>query len=171
MRSRLLVVGLLIVAAVGYLAYSSFQGATLYYLSPSEAAGQMTSLAGRTFRLAGKVAEGSVAFDPATSVLTFAIADAAARVGVTYSGAAPDNFAAGQEVVVEGTADGHGGLAASRVIVKCPSKYEGATASTTTGGAGNSGLLVGLAAVAVGAGCVLVAGRLLARRARDGGRD
>ncbi len=170
MRKRLIWVGLLVLAAVGYLAYTSWQGAALYYLTPSEAVAQGASLNGRSFRLAGLVAEGSVRWDAETSELRFVVTDGSSSVPVLYRGAAPDNFAPGQQIVAEGTADGNGGLVASRLIVKCPSKYEqvpGAVPSAS----GRRNLLVGGAAILAAVLLVAVASRLLGRPRKRGGPD
>lgn len=165
MRSRLLWAGLLIVAAVGYLAYSGWQGATLYYLTASEAAGQMGTLDGRSFRLSGKVAEGSVSWDAAASELRFEVTDGSARIPVTYYGAAPDNFSPGRTVVTEGAVDGRGGMTAERIIVKCPSKYQEGSAAVAGGGS-RRGLLIGAGALIAAVACVAVGGRLVVRANR-----
>lgn len=168
MRSRLVWAGLLVVAAVAYLAYTSWHGATLYYLTPSEAQGQMASLSGRPFRLAGKVAPGSVHWNPATTELEFRVTDGTASVPVVYKGAAPDNFGPDQQVVAEGVADGRGGMTASRLIIKCPSKYEQGSASSTQPQTRN--LAIGGAAVLVAVVLVAVAGRYLGRAGGRSGR-
>lgn len=169
MRSRFLWAGLVIVAAVGYLAYTGWQGATLYYLTASEASGQMGSLAERGFRLSGQVAEGSVAWDPGTSELRFDVTDGQASVAVLYRGAAPDSFAAGRTVVAEGVADGRGGMTADRIIVKCPSKYEDATAvGDGTQDQNHNSLLLGVGVLVVAVACVAVAGRLVLKAGRSG---
>ncbi len=164
MRSRLLWAGLLIVAAVGYLAYTGWQGATLYYLTATEATGQMSSLAGRAFRLSGKVADGSISFDPATTQLRFVVTDGQADVALVYHGQTPDNFYAGQTVVAEGAADGRGGMTAERIIVKCPSKYEEGSAAAVDTGSWRD-LVIGAGALLAAATCVAVAGRLVSRGA------
>ncbi|RJQ04627.1 MAG: cytochrome c maturation protein CcmE [Bacillota bacterium] len=166
-RSRLMLAGVLVLAAVVYLAYTSWQGAAMYYLTPSEVASQGEALRGRSFRLAGVVAEGSVVFDAAEGELRFDVVDDTSAVPVLYAGSLPDNFAAGQQVVAEGTGDGTGGMVATRLIIKCPSKYEEGSAQTASG---RNTLLIGVAGVAGSAvlvGCVAL---LVGRGRRPRGR-
>lgn len=165
MRGRLLWAGLLVLLAVVYLAYSGWQGAALYYLTPSEA--QERVLSGRAFRLAGKVGP-DVAWDATAKLLQFQVTDGTAAVAVVYRGVPPDNFGPGQQVVVEGTGDGQGRVVANRLIMKCPSKYEQAPASTRP--AGQNVLYVGGAAVALAVGLAVVASRRLTGRAGRGRR-
>lgn len=168
MRSRLVWAGLLIVAAVGYLAYTGWQGATLYYLTASEARDRMAELADRTFRLSGTVAPGSIAWDPTSSELRFSVTDGRASVPVVYHGAPPDNLAAGQTVVAEGRADGRGGLAADRILVKCPSKYETAAAAAAGGGTSRRDLYIGAGALVAAAIGAAVVGHRVVRPRRAG---
>lgn len=156
MRGRLLWAGLLVLVAVVYLAYAGWQGAATYYVTPSEARGGSF---GRSFRLAGNVAPG-VTWDGASMLLQFEVTDGVATVPVVYRGAPPDNFAAGQQVVVEGTVDGQGRVVASRLIMKCPSKYEQATRSGNA--AGRRGVYLGGAALAGAVGLAVAASRRLA---------
>lgn len=165
MRRRLLWAGLLVVVAVGYLAYSGWQGAALYYLTPAEA--REKALSGRVFRVAGRVGT-DVAWDPGTVVLRFQVTDGTAAVPVVYRGAPPDNFGPGQQVVVEGSGDGQGGLVASRLIMKCPSKYEQAAASAAP--AGRNVLYLGGAALVLAVGVAVVASRRLGTAGDHGGR-
>lgn len=51
--------------------------------------------------------------------------DGSERVSVVYEGLMPDAFAAGREVVVEGDyRHADRALYASKLVTKCPSKYE-----------------------------------------------
>ena len=43
---------------------------------------------------------------------------------VSYSGAVPDTFKAGAEVIVEGGMGPEGRFAAKTLMTKCPSKYQ-----------------------------------------------
>jgi cytochrome c-type biogenesis protein CcmE len=155
MRRRLLWVGLLVLAAVAYLAYTGWQGAALYYLTPSEA--RARGMSAGTFRVAGNVGS-NVAWDAAAMVLRFEVTDGVVSVPVVYRGAPPDNFAPGQQVVVEGTGDGQGTIVARRLIMKCPSKYEQAPAAAPRVG---GGLYLGGAAVVLAIGLAAVASRRL----------
>ncbi|MDI6823021.1 MAG: cytochrome c maturation protein CcmE [Bacillota bacterium] len=165
MRRRLLWASLLVIVAVGYLAYTGWQGAALYYLTPAEAREKV--LSGRTFRVAGNVGP-DVAWDPGARVLRFQVTDGKVAVPVLYRGAPPDNFGPGQQVVVEGAGDGQGGLVASRLIMKCPSKYEQAPATAPP--AGRNVLYLGGVVVALAVGLAVVATRRLGTGHHAAGR-
>lgn len=158
MRRRLLWVSVVVMAAVGYLAYTGWQGAATYYLTPAEAAGR--DMSGRTFRVAGTVGEG-VAWDAGERVLRFEVTDGTGRVAVVYRGAPPDNFAAGQQVVVEGVGEGRGSMTASRIIMKCPGKYEQAPSQA----GGRSALYLGGAGVVAALVLALAVSRRLGTEA------
>jgi len=78
------------------------------------------------FRLDGKVASGSVVYDQKEPRLAFRMTDGGDEaIAVVYEGLMPDAFAAGREVVVEGTyRHDEKPLHASKLVTKCPSKYE-----------------------------------------------
>jgi cytochrome c-type biogenesis protein CcmE len=96
----------------------------MYYFELDEFLPRREALAGETLRLKGWVGTVTVD-DPRTNELRFELArqDGSDPVPVAYRGIKPDMFAAGREVVVEGTYDG-GTLAARQVMTSCPSKYE-----------------------------------------------
>ncbi|MFM7140653.1 MAG: cytochrome c maturation protein CcmE [Alphaproteobacteria bacterium] len=96
-------------------------------------------------RLAGRVSQGSVQWDPKTLDLAFVLmpipkgqggthetrrageslpaATAAARLPVSYNGILPDMFADGRDVIVEGRVV-DGVFHAKSLLTTCPSKYE-----------------------------------------------
>ncbi len=55
----------------------------------------------------------------------FTLTDGYEAIAVQYSGALPQNFDEGRDVVVVGSLKGGDALEASKILVKCPSKYEG----------------------------------------------
>lgn len=128
MRHAWILVAVLALAAAIHLGYSGWRGAVLYYLTPSEVRGEGRANEGSALRVAGRVLEDSLVWDPAALSLAFEITDGAASIPVLMVGQAPGSVRPGQEVVVEGTVNEAGALVGTRLIVKCPSKYEGATA-------------------------------------------
>jgi cytochrome c-type biogenesis protein CcmE len=80
---------------------------------------------GKSYKLTGKVAAGSVR--RAKDVLLFSVRDrnGSARVPVRYTGAVPDPFREGREVIVTGNLDERGVFVADRdsLVTKCPSKF------------------------------------------------
>src|SRR3954454_4593111 len=79
---------------------------------------------GRSYKLTGKVAAGSVRHEG--DVLAFRVRDrtGTASVPVRYTGAVPDPFREGREVIV--TVSKHGGAFVGErdsLVTKCPSKF------------------------------------------------
>jgi cytochrome c-type biogenesis protein CcmE len=116
-RLRLVVALGATVALAGALAYTSFSSST-------EASEPSQVRPGRSYELTGKVVEGSVTH--ADDELRFRIRDrdGSSSLPVRYTGAVPDPFRAGREVIVSGELRG-GTFVAERdsLITKCPSKF------------------------------------------------
>lgn len=107
------------VLLAGALVYTSFSAST-EAKSPSTL---LTANPDRSYDLTGKVAEGSVRRGRA---LRFAIRDrdGSTRVPVRYTGAVPDPFREGREVIVTGRMrDGVFFAERDSLVTKCPSKF------------------------------------------------
>ena len=124
---RFLIVGLIIVAAIAFMSFRSFQANATYYVTSDELmqkvqAGQVT--AGKTVRLAGNIDKGSVKWDASKLALQFNATNKEVAVPVKYTGPLPDSFNMADSVVVEGTYNADGSVTAHNLFVQCPSKYE-----------------------------------------------
>ena len=108
-------------ALAGVLVYTSFSGST-EASTPSQVV--RSAEPGRSYELTGKVVRGSI--DRAGDGLRFRIRDrdGTASVPVAYTGAVPDPFREGREVIVSGEMRG-GTFVAERdsLVTKCPSKF------------------------------------------------
>ena len=123
--TRLILVSLVIVGAVAYLILSGVKQTGLHYMSVTELATAPDAPKPGGFRLDGKVAVGSVVYDQKLPRLLFQMTDGKQAIGVQYDGLKPDAFADGRDVVVEGTfRHSDRTLIASKLVTKCPSKYE-----------------------------------------------
>jgi cytochrome c-type biogenesis protein CcmE len=105
----------------GALIYTSFNAAT-EAREPSELIGNAKP--GKSYELTGKVVKGSV--QRGDEVLRFNVRDrgGTASVPVRYTGAVPDPFREGREVIVTGTM--HNGVFVGErdsLVTKCPSKF------------------------------------------------
>ena len=119
---QLAIVGLVILAAVGYLVYSGLR-TNVYYRTVSELqVGDVDP--GRQVRLAGNVVPGSIIREEGSSVVRFQVADPGGALSVVYKGAGPDIFGPDIEVVLEGKYNPSTGFAADTMLAKCPSKFE-----------------------------------------------
>lgn len=124
-KLKLLCAGLVLMAAVGYLAVAGVKKGWVYYLEVD----QLTSDAAyrsQRVRLMGRVADEGVQIRPARLTARFDLRGAEKRVPVDYRGVVPDNFEPGRDVVVEGKLGDDGVFHADVLMTKCASKYESA---------------------------------------------
>ena len=111
-----------VVAVVGYIAFSSVGNALVYYLTPTELLARGDAAVGETVRLGGQVAVGSVN-GPATD-LRFVLTDGDSSIPVHSTVAPTRSFREGSGAVVEGSLDADGLFEATQVIVKHDENYE-----------------------------------------------
>jgi cytochrome c-type biogenesis protein CcmE len=116
-RLRLFVALGAALALAGALAYTSFSAAT-------EASKPSEIQPGRSYEVTGKVVDGSV--ERGGEELRFRIRDrdGTESVPVRYTGAVPDPFRDGREVIVSGELrDGTFVAERDSLVTKCPSKF------------------------------------------------
>jgi len=122
---RLVVMSLVVVLAVGYLVLTGVKQTGMQYMTVSELARLDRAPKTEGFRLDGTVAAGSVDYNQRVPRLKFQMTDGKEKIAVVYDGLKPDAFADGREVVVEGAyRHTERALYASKLVTKCPSKYE-----------------------------------------------
>lgn len=123
-RRRFLIASLAIVLAMGYLMLNAFNSFGTYYLTLDEFRAQGPTIYGTEIRITGKIDGASISWDNRSRVMTFAITNAEGRdrMPVVYNGVVPDTFKAGGDVVLGGKYD-NGTFKATKLEVKCPSKY------------------------------------------------
>ena len=109
-----------VAVAAGLSAYALGDAAVFFY-SPAQAAAKHVP-PGRTVRLGGLVAHGSVRRDGA-GVVRFAVTDARARDAVEFRGDLPDLFREGQGVVAQGAFRPDGVFEAREVLAKHDERY------------------------------------------------
>ena len=117
---------LLFLGGVGYLAYSGFSENSVYFLNVAEAKAATPDKL-TAARLFGTVASQGIEKHRNGPGVTFSLEDkdnSSQTIMVSYSGAVPDTFKAGAEVIVEGGMGPEGRFAAKTLMTKCPSKYQ-----------------------------------------------
>lgn len=118
---------ILFLGGLGYLIYSGISQDSVYFLNVSEALAMDESELGQA-RLFGKVAPRNIESKKGGLGVVFDLSDqkeAAQIIRVDYSGAVPDTFKEGVEVIVEGNfVNGNERFRATSLITKCPSKYQ-----------------------------------------------
>ena len=148
-RAKFLIGGLLIVAAVVYLIVSSTQASAQYYLTIDEMLNRGAELYDRAIKLSGAVDGDTVAYDPETLTLEFAMANVpadldeieaggglakvlydalrdpnASRLQVVYVGPKPDLLRHEAQAIVTGNMGEDGVFYADELLLKCPTRYE-----------------------------------------------
>jgi len=121
---KFLIGGGLIAAALGGLVFTGVRQSVVYFVTPSELRAAPGGTAGKSYRLGGMVAQGSLRRDPATLGHEFVLTDGKATVPVRFRGIPPDLFAEGRGAVVEGTLAADGTFVASTIMAKHSEEYK-----------------------------------------------
>ncbi|RMH49647.1 MAG: cytochrome c maturation protein CcmE [Alphaproteobacteria bacterium] len=119
-RVRLIVAGLVLLAAAAALVGYAMRDGIEFFRSPSQVV-EAPPPPGERFRLGGLVEEGSVVRGQGETV-SFRITDGANSIAVTHVGVLPDLFAEGQGVIVTGHLRA-GVFEATEVLAKHDEKY------------------------------------------------
>ena len=134
MKKKLIIGGLILVVAVGYLGFMGYQSSAAYYYSPTQLLDKGSSVYNKVVRVNGNVAPGSVQQKAGDLNIKFVVSDGGETIPVVYQGVVPVTFQEGNPVVVEGRLDTSGVFQATTLMVKCPSKYQPTTAAPVTNG-------------------------------------
>jgi cytochrome c-type biogenesis protein CcmE len=124
-RGRYYILGALLLAGFAGFSLSSFKQALTPYVSYPEA----QSASSRMVQVAGALEKGSSSYEQARGSLCFTLRDPATKelMRVRYQGVKPGNFEDAISIVAIGRYDrGAKEFAADKLLVKCPSKYQGA---------------------------------------------
>lgn len=107
----------------GGLVYTSFSAG-----SPAKTPTELLAGAqdGATYKLTGKVVDGSIRHDGDTLLFSVRDRDGSTAVPVAYTGTVPDPFREGREVIVTVSRGSGDTFVAERdsLVTKCPSKFE-----------------------------------------------
>ncbi len=150
-RTKFIVGGLLILAAVVYLIVSSTQANAEYFMTIDELKAKGTADVGKSLRVSGAVVGDSIQYDPKTLTLTFLVANvpgdqkqidaqgglaavlheavinpSASRIEVVYSGPKPDLLKNEAQAIMTGHLGSDGVFHADELLLKCPTKYQNA---------------------------------------------
>jgi len=122
-KKKYLIGGLILIAALIFLGYLGFMGGLTYYYEVGELLDKVKSISGQTVRVSGNVADDVVKDGLEMRFTIMDMSDSETSLPVVYSGAVPDTFKVGNQVVVEGKYTTTGIFEAEAIIVKCGSKY------------------------------------------------
>lgn len=122
--------GAVLIVAFLALGLTTFSKSMTPYVSFDEA-----EKAGRTVQVMGGLEKGSTKYDAATNTLHFVLVDEATRatLPVAYRDVKPANFEDAVSIVAIGKYQG-GAFQAEKLLVKCPSKYQGEEVEKQYGG-------------------------------------
>lgn len=157
-RMKFVIGGLLILAAVVYLIFSSTQANAEYFMTVNELNAQGQSVSGRNLRVSGAVVGSTIQYDPQTLTLTFEVAHVPgdnrqieaegglaavlhaavtdsnrARLKVIYTGPKPDLLKDEAQAIMTGQLGADGVFRADELLLKCPTKYQEAVPSQVGG--------------------------------------
>lgn len=122
-KLKILLISLLPLLLLGFLAFRAFENSAAYYYTISEV--KAAEILEQKLRVKGQLVEDSVIYDPSIPLLAFSLTDGDANISASYRGVLPDNFHHSEEVIVEGTLNPQGEFLVSKLMLQCPSKYEG----------------------------------------------
>lgn len=122
MRRKFLAGGVLIALSLAYMIYSGVTQSAVYFVTPSELLA--APVTGKAYRLGGLVALGSLAWEPTSSALSFALTDGTSTVPVRHKGTPPDLFGEGRGAVVEGSWAPDGYFKATLIMAKHSEDYQ-----------------------------------------------
>ena len=123
-RIKLMIAFVVLVAALGYFAFQSFQGATVYYYTVGEMIDIGFTPEDRMVRVSGKLVPDSFHRADGSTVAEFNLTDGAENLAAAHNGVLPDLFFnEHSEIILEGRYHPDGVFMSENVIVKCPSKY------------------------------------------------
>jgi len=123
-------VGVALLVAFSGFAFLSFRTSLTPYVGFEQARNVQ-----RTVQVAGALEKGSSSYDEREQALHFTIVDpeSGATMPVRYQGVKPANFEDAISIVAIGRWDtGREEFSAGKLLVKCPSKYQGAEVKTYT---------------------------------------
>jgi cytochrome c-type biogenesis protein CcmE len=148
-RSKFIIGGILILAAVVYLIFSSTQANAQYYVTIGELQEKRHEISDRELRISGAVLGESIQYDPQSLTLQFTVVhmpgdnkqiDAEGglaavlhnavndptlpRMDVIYVGVRPDLLQHEAQAIMTGKLGDDGFFYADELLLKCPTKYE-----------------------------------------------
>ena len=123
-KTKFIIGGAVVVAALAWLGFVGFQESKAYYITVDEFNAMRDDMDGKTLKLAGDVVAGSI--NRSGPQMEFAIASSKTSILVRYTGGGiiPDTFKDGAKALVEGKLGDDGVFNARHIEAKCASKYE-----------------------------------------------
>ena len=157
-RTKFILGGTLILAAVVYLIVSSTQASAEYFMTVDELKAEGSAAVGKSLRASGAVIGDTIQYDPSTLTLSFEVAHVPGdnadieaegglafvlheavtdptreRMQVLYVGPKPDLLRDEAQAIMTGKIGDDGIFYADELLLKCPTKYEEAVPEQSEG--------------------------------------
>lgn len=157
-RTKFILGGVLILAAVIYLIVSSTQASAQYFLTIDELNAKGESMYGKNVRVSGAVLGETINYDPQSLTLSFSVAHVTgdnqeieaqgglaevlhqavidpsrSRIQVVYHGPKPDLLRNEAQAIMTGKMGEDGIFYADELLLKCPTRYEKAVPEQSEG--------------------------------------
>ncbi len=157
-RTKFIVGGVLILAAVVYLIFSATKANAEYFMTVDELKAKGAGMAGQDVRISGAVVGDTIQYDANTLTLTFDVAQVPgdqkevdaegglaavlhaavidpnrARLQIIYNGPKPDLLKNEAQAIMTGHLDANGVFHADELLLKCPTKYQDAVPNQVGG--------------------------------------
>ncbi len=155
-RTKFIVGGVLILAAVIYLIFSATKANAEYFMTVDELKAKGAGIVSQDVRISGAVIGDTIQYDARTLTLTFDVAQvpgdqkeidaqgglaavlhaaiidpSRARLQVIYNGPKPDLLKNEAQAIMTGRLDSNGVFHADELLLKCPTKYQEAVPNQT----------------------------------------
>ena len=123
-RSKIFLALVVLIGALGYLAFIAFESATVYYYTVDEISEVGPTPDGKVVRVSGKLVPSSYRREEGSTLAHFALTDGTLNMQAVHKGVLPNLFFnEHSEIILEGAYTPGGLFESQNVIVKCPSKY------------------------------------------------
>ena len=157
-RTKFIIGGVLILAAVIYLIFSATKANAEYFMTVDELKAKGASIVSQDVRISGSVVGDTIQYDANTLTLTFDIAQVPgdqkevdaqgglaavlhaavidpnrARLQIIYNGPKPDLLKNEAQAIMTGHLDSNGVFHADELLLKCPTKYQDAVPNQVGG--------------------------------------
>jgi len=125
-RFKFVIIGVGIIASIGYLIFSAIQATGVNYEHVHELVAIETSDSPHPVKTTGKVQQSSLNYDPHEPRIEFRVkGNQGQSVRVVYKGLKPDAMTEGGHVILQGRYDPSKKLLkANTLLAKCPSRYK-----------------------------------------------
>ncbi len=121
-QRKVIVGGVAILLALGYMIYLGVSQSAVYFVTPSEL--QAAPVAGKAYRVGGLVVPGTLKWNARSLDLTFSLSDGKGTIPVRHKGTPPDLFGEGKGAVVEGNWSSDGYFKANQILAKHSEEYK-----------------------------------------------